>query len=137
MPRLPSFSIRRPQKIAALLLLAFTAQVLYRVSHVPLDYAELRTAFAGTALFSADQPSRLAQPAILVPLLAGALPAISAELNSDTHRIYAAPSRWLVRLPFAALGIWLGGALWWVSRRLFGDAGGYAALALFCFSPPL
>ena len=41
----------------------------------------------------------------------------------------------LYRLPFLVFGLWLGGALWWVSRRLFNDEGGYVALALFCFSP--
>jgi len=41
----------------------------------------------------------------------------------------------LYRLPFLVFGLWLGGALWWVSRRLFNNEGGYVALALFCFSP--
>ena len=41
----------------------------------------------------------------------------------------------LYRLPFLIFGLWLGGALWWVSRRLFNNEGGYVALALFCFSP--
>jgi hypothetical protein len=29
----------------------------------------------------------------------------------------------------------LGASLWYVSRRLYGNAGGYIALALYCFSP--
>jgi hypothetical protein len=29
----------------------------------------------------------------------------------------------------------LGGGLWWVTRRLYGNLGGYTALALYCFSP--
>jgi hypothetical protein len=41
----------------------------------------------------------------------------------------------LLRLPFLATGCLLGGALWWVTRRLFGDLGGYTALAFYCFSP--
>jgi hypothetical protein len=32
-------------------------------------------------------------------------------------------------------GLVLGGALWWVTRRLYGDLGGYTALGLYCFSP--
>jgi hypothetical protein len=40
-----------------------------------------------------------------------------------------------LRLPFLAAGCLLGGGLWWVSRRLYGDLGGYTALALYCFSP--
>ena len=43
----------------------------------------------------------------------------------------------LLRLPFLLTGIVLGGALWWVTRRLYGNYGGYTALALYCFSPPI
>ena len=43
---------------------------------------------------------------------------------------------WL-RLPFLFGGCLLGGCIWWVSRRLFGDFGAYTALALYCFSPPI
>jgi hypothetical protein len=43
----------------------------------------------------------------------------------------------LLRLPFLAAGCVLGGGLWWVSRRLYGNIGGYVALALYCFSPPV
>ena len=32
-------------------------------------------------------------------------------------------------------GLLLGASLWYVARRLFGNAGGYVALALYCFSP--
>jgi hypothetical protein len=31
----------------------------------------------------------------------------------------------------------LGAGLWWVTRRLYGDLGGYTALALYCFSPAI
>jgi hypothetical protein len=41
----------------------------------------------------------------------------------------------LLRLPFLLAGCMLGGGLWWVTRRLYGDLGGYTALALYCFSP--
>jgi hypothetical protein len=40
-------------------------------------------------------------------------------------------------MPFIAAGLALGGALWWVTRRLFGNLGGYTALALYCFSPAM
>ena len=30
-----------------------------------------------------------------------------------------------------------GRGLWWVTRRLYGNLGGYTALALYCFSPPV
>ena len=41
----------------------------------------------------------------------------------------------LLRLPFLAAGCMLGAGLWWVTRRLYGNLGGYTALALYCFSP--
>jgi hypothetical protein len=43
----------------------------------------------------------------------------------------------LLRLPFLAAGCILGGGLWWVTRRLYGNFGGYVALALYCFSPAI
>ena len=43
----------------------------------------------------------------------------------------------LMRLPFLAAGCILGGGLWWVTRRLYGNMGGYVALSLYCFSPPV
>jgi hypothetical protein len=43
----------------------------------------------------------------------------------------------LERLPFLMAGCVLGGALWWVTRRLYGNLGGYTALALYCFSPAI
>ena len=42
---------------------------------------------------------------------------------------------WLAATPYLAFGVLLGASLWYVSRRLFGNAGGYVALALYCFSP--
>jgi hypothetical protein len=43
----------------------------------------------------------------------------------------------LLRLPFLFAGFILGGCIWWVTRRLYGNLGGYTALALYCFSPPI
>jgi hypothetical protein len=43
----------------------------------------------------------------------------------------------LLRLPFLFTGFVLGAALWWVTRRLYGNLGGYTALALYCFSPAI
>ncbi len=42
---------------------------------------------------------------------------------------------WSAALPYLILGLLLGASLWYVARRLFGNAGGYVALALYCFSP--
>jgi hypothetical protein len=37
--------------------------------------------------------------------------------------------------PYLFFGVMLGGSLWYVTRRLYGNAGGYIALGLYCFSP--
>ncbi|HEX3322560.1 MAG TPA: hypothetical protein VHR84_17785 [Terriglobales bacterium] len=42
---------------------------------------------------------------------------------------------WLSRLPYLCFGVLLGASLWYVARRLFGNAGGYIALTLYCFAP--
>ena len=44
---------------------------------------------------------------------------------------------WLVRAPYIMFGLLLGASLWYVARRLYGDAGGYIALTLYCFSPAI
>jgi hypothetical protein len=43
--------------------------------------------------------------------------------------------RWQVRLPWLIFGLLLGASIWYVARRLYGNAGGYIALLLYCFSP--
>lgn len=42
---------------------------------------------------------------------------------------------WSAAVPYLIFGLLLGASLWYVARRLFGNAGGYIALALYCFSP--
>jgi hypothetical protein len=42
-----------------------------------------------------------------------------------------------IATPYLFFGVMLGGSLWYVSRRLYGNAGGYIALALYCFSPAM
>ncbi len=44
---------------------------------------------------------------------------------------------WLARAPYLTFGVLLGASLWYVARRLYGNAGGYVALALYCFSPAI
>ena len=38
-------------------------------------------------------------------------------------------------MPFIAIGMLLGASVWYVSRRLYGNAGGYIAISLYVFSP--
>ena len=53
--------------------------------------------------------------------------AFQPENIRDLHRSAA--------VPYLVFGLLLGASLWYVARRLFGNAGGYVALALYCFSP--
>src|SRR6266567_4172077 len=49
--------------------------------------------------------------------------------------IFLAQCAWLVNTPYLIFGVLLGASLWYVARRLYGNAGGYIALMLYCFSP--
>jgi hypothetical protein len=51
------------------------------------------------------------------------------------HQISLSSVKWLMHLPFVLFAMWLGGGLWWVARRLFGNEGGFLALALYTFCP--
>ncbi|HSA93835.1 MAG TPA: glycosyltransferase family 39 protein [Terriglobales bacterium] len=66
--------------------------------------------------------------------------------SSPIVRLAAHPGFWLEltlwkadprlpRLSFIVFGLLLGGSLWYVAHRLYGNRGGYIALALYCFSP--
>jgi len=58
-----------------------------------------------------------------------------AEWNDTQADDPVARRPWLAAFPSLTLGLLLGASLWYVSRRLYGNAGGYIALALYCFSP--
>src|SRR5215472_18824650 len=61
----------------------------------------------------------------------------TAQLSTWELRHQIPHALLLLRLPFLFAGCVLGGALWWVTRRLYGNFGGYTALALYCFSPSI
>ena len=52
-------------------------------------------------------------------------------LDNDSFRYWG----WLARSSSLFFGLCLGASVWYVARRLYGNAGGYIALVLFCFSP--
>jgi hypothetical protein len=58
---------------------------------------------------------------------------VSGSVYDLRHQIVG--TRYLLRVPFALAGLMLGGALWWVSRRLFGNVAGGFALGLYVLSP--
>jgi Dolichyl-phosphate-mannose-protein mannosyltransferase len=69
-------------------------------------------------------------------LIASAPLLATAELWT-AYRPTVRELRFLAALPQMAFGLLLGASIWYVARRLFGNAGGYVALALYCFSPAI
>lgn len=157
------FRFNLPQRIAAGLLAAFLLQGLWVASHQTLTGRDYQYARCGRETW--ETPSPLAgyyttcgniRDGILAYRLAG-LPLtldLLAERGLDAfrkpeNRVVQVPghvSLWelrhqmthvllLLRLPFLLAGCALGGCLWWVTRRLYGNLGGYTALLLYCFSP--
>ena len=94
----------------------------YRLAGFPLTVQRL-------ALLGADQLRRPENR-----LYAG-----GTSLNGSTWeaRHELSSVKWLIRLPFVLFAVWLGGGLWWVSRRLFGNEGGALSLSLYVFCPAI
>lgn len=159
------FHFNKPQRIAAVLLLLFLAQGLWLTSRQTLSDRDYQYARCGREMW--ERPSPLAgyftscgniHDGILAYRLAG-LPLtlnLLAERGLDRFRkpedrvvqTGGEVSSWelrhqlthvllLLRLPFLLAGCALGAGLWWVTRRLYGNLGGYTALALYCFSPAM
>jgi len=142
----------RPQILAGLLLLIFLAECAWRAGREisrnewdPGDEIRLvegvrqwsRGPVAGTSIPARDVPVGLEQDDGYDPnhsplwyLVASAPLAIWPGQQVSAQLV-----GWLARAPYLLFGVLLGGSLWYVSRRLYGDAGGYIALALYCFAP--
>ena len=161
--RIRRFRFNLPQRIAAGLLAVFLVQGLWLTGHQTLTDRDYQYARCGREMW--ERPSQLAgcftscgniHDGILAYRLAG-LPLtlnLLAERGLDHFRkpedrvVQAGGelSSWelrhqlthillLLRLPFLGAGCVLGAGLWWVTRRLYGNLGGYTALGLYCFSP--
>lgn len=135
---LGEFRVGRPQIFAGLLLLAFLLQCLWvagsrKISDLEYEYiASGHRAMPGQQ-FRVSSPATSSIAALTLWFTASLRNVAPPSMKSTL----AIPRPWLLRLPFVAFGMWLGGALWWVARRLFGNEGGYLALALYCFSPAM
>jgi hypothetical protein len=129
------FRVGRPQVIAGLMLLGFLAQCLWVADGRKLS--DLEYQYIGSGLSRDSAPELRAGSPVTGWLAALAVRATRVLKDAAPSRLggyLAIPRPWLLRLPFAIFGVWLGGALWWVARRLFDDAGGYIALGLYCSS---
>jgi hypothetical protein len=149
----------RPQFLAASLLLAFLAQALWLV-HAELSVSQAidgdeetriaeglkqfhgRGAAGAPVIERVDTPfAQWSQPGengfdperspLLYLVSAAPLLAWPHDLNAETSVYW----RWLPRIPFLACGVFLGASLWYVARRLCGNAGGFIALTFYAFSP--
>ncbi len=138
-----------PQILAGFLLLAFLAGCFWLIAHQPPstvppdELARIEEGIAqwhGHAIAGSQAAANFGGADI-------------GGLNGDRdhsplwYLIGAAPVRvltvapgtkawlWLTHLPYVFCGVLLGASLWYVARRLYGNAGGYVALSLYCFSP--
>jgi hypothetical protein len=134
---LREFKIGRPQVFAGLMLLAFLAQCVWAAKTRAVSDLEYRYIAAGlpTAATTSANASPLTGWVAALPVRL--IPQIRKVASPAIRDALAVPHPWILRLPFILFGLWLGGALWWVARRLFDDAGGYVALALYCTSPAI
>jgi hypothetical protein len=134
MPRFLSRDRFGTPQLAALLMLAlFAAQSLWLMAASPISPSQAALLERGLAQW---QQGRInVQDPYRSPLyyLVASLPIANYHGTDDPVAMQA--RRWQVRLPWLIFGLLLGASIWYVARRLYGNAGGYIALLLYCFSP--
>ncbi|MCU1283961.1 MAG: hypothetical protein JWO13_311 [Acidobacteriales bacterium] len=132
-----------PQIFAVLLLLAFAVQCGILITRVPLSAIEQDHVWAGRQQLEYGSIPRSFRHSPLPNVMASAPMSLdkgrtaTSVATAEHVRREVIRLRWLLRTPFLAVGILLGVSLWYVSRRLYGNAGGYIALALYSFSPAM
>ncbi len=158
------FRFNLPQRIAAVLLAIFLLQGFWLTSRQTLTDRDYQYARCGRETWEKPSPLagyytscgnihdgilayRLAGLPLTLNLLAErAIDLLRKPENRVVQEQGSDLSTWelrhqmthillLLRLPFLFAGCVLGGCIWWVTRRLYGNLGGYTALALYCFSP--
>ncbi len=135
---LREFKIGRPQIFAGLMLLVFLAQGFWVAGSRKLSDLEYQYIASGFQQ-KPGQEFRVTSPMTgwAASLPVRAVNVLKRVLPEKFAAALAIPRPWVLRFPFLIFGAWLGGALWWVARRLFDDVGGYMALALYCSSPAM
>jgi hypothetical protein len=149
MPKVSGFQFNRPQQLAAVLLVLLLAQCLWVFHRQTLTSRDYDFARCGREMWEKPNPLagyftscgnipdgtlgyRIAGlPLTLQRVLAGqAADASTWEMRHELGYVLV-----LLHSGFLLTGLILGGALWWVTRRLYGNPGGFIALAFYCFSP--
>ena len=166
-PKVPAFRMGRPQRLAALLLLVFLGECLWVIGHQQISTDDYRYARCGREMWERPSPlagyfttcgnlqgdGTFAYRLAAFPLTMQRLVLLAQDRwRRPEDRLYEGGSlngstwearheityvKYLMHLPFCGFAMWLGGGLWWVSRRLFGNGGGSLALALYVFSPAI
>src|SRR5216683_1070959 len=159
--------IGRPQRLAVLLLLFFLAECLWVVNKQQISPQDYRFARCGREMWERPSPlagyfttcgnlngdGTFAYRVAGFPLTVERLVLLAGDtLRNPENRVYASGSlngstwearhelfsvKYLLHLPFIFFAMWLGAGLWWVSRRLFGNEGGFFALGLYCCCPDI
>jgi len=143
--------IGAPQILAGLLLLLFVAECIWLVAHIPpgaISSEEFVRVQAGLAQWHGEG---IAGTTTRLGGQSQAFENSGSEYDPNHSPLWylvesaplavfhlsltSAPGNWLARTPYISMGVLLGASLWYVSRRLYGNAGGYTALLLYCFSP--
>jgi hypothetical protein len=149
--RLRKFRFNLPQRIAAVLLLLFFSQCLWVSAHSTLSDTDYEFARCGREMWERPSPlmgyfttcgnihdGTLAYRAAGLPLTIDRLISGQSSTTSTWEmRHEVSHIALLLRLPFMLAGLALGACLWWVTRRLFGNEGGYVALGFYCFTPQI
>ena len=148
MPTRTFFQFRKiifgsPQVFALMLLACLAVQSGWLIMHLPFSLSEQDHIWSGRQQLEYGSMPRTYLYSPLVNIWS------SAPMKLDERRIIrkdptpehvrreVARLRWMLRLPFALAGLLLGASIWYVARRLYGNQGGYVALALYCFSPAI
>jgi hypothetical protein len=132
-----------PQIFALLLLAAYAAQCIALMARVPFSLIEQDHIWAGRQQLEYGAAPRSFRYSPLPNVLSAAPMRVDANRvpaknpTQESVRKEVRRLRWLLRTPFLIIGILLGVSVWYVARRLYGNAGGYVALSLYCFSPAM
>ena len=158
--------IGRPQFLAAAFLLVYLLECVWLVRvqtphitkidperAVRMEYGLAQ--WRGGPVAGTPESSLTAKPPEVAPAQTGRHLRMRDGFDQDRSPLYyltagapmlICPSSWTPNLSlwhllaatlYLFFGVMLGGSIWYVSRRLYGNAGGYIALTLYCFSPAM